>query len=79
MTTTIPVTSQEVRANRGAVRGLRQAVMVAGPDALTYLQGQLSQDIDRLAPSETAWSLLLQPQGKISAWVRGIWTWAPLP
>lgn len=67
MTTT---TSQMVRAHRGAVCGLREAVLVEGPDALVYLQGQMSQDLERLAPNEVAWSLLLHPQGKISAWLR---------
>lgn len=63
-------TTLAIRSHRGAVRGLREAVMVEGPDALSFLQGQLSQDIERLAPNETGWTLLLQPQGKISAWCR---------
>lgn len=48
----------------------RDVIRVSGPDALTYLQGQLSQDLDALAVGDSAFSLLLQPQGKIDAWLR---------
>ena len=63
-------TTATVRAGRGAVADQRQAVVVAGPEAESFLQGQLSQDISALAPGEVAWSLLLQPAGKISARLR---------
>jgi folate-binding protein YgfZ len=43
---------------------------VAGPDAAGYLQGQLSQDVAALAPGGWAWALVLQPQGKLDAFVR---------
>jgi folate-binding protein YgfZ len=59
-----------VRAGVGAIAGLRQAVMAEGPEAESFLQGQLSQDIASMAPHESRWSLLLHPQGKISAWLR---------
>lgn len=45
-------------------------VRVAGPDAVSFLQGQLSQDVTAIAVGGSAWSLLLQPQGKVVAWVR---------
>jgi folate-binding protein YgfZ len=48
----------------------RDVLRVAGPDAESFLQGQLSQDIAALAPSESAWSFVLQPQGKVDALVR---------
>src|SRR5581483_9132051 len=48
----------------------RDAVRVAGPEAATYLQGQLSQDVEALAPGASAWTLVLQPQGRIDAWGR---------
>ena len=48
----------------------RDFVMVHGPDAATYLQGQLSQDVAALAVGASTWSLLLQPQGKVDALVR---------
>ena len=43
---------------------------VTGTDAATYLQGQISQDVDAVAPGASAWSLVLAPQGKVNAWFR---------
>jgi len=54
----------------GWVELARDVVRVSGPAAVTYLHGQLSQDIEGLAVGASAWSLVLQPQGKIDAWVR---------
>ena len=48
----------------------REVVRVQGPDALTYLQGQVSQDVLGLAVGASAWSFVLQPQGKVDAWFR---------
>jgi folate-binding protein YgfZ len=48
----------------------RDVVDVAGPDAVSFLQGQLSQDVAGLAPGTSAWSLLLAPNGKVVAWLR---------
>ena len=48
----------------------RDVVRVAGPDARSFLQGQLSQDVDAVAVGGSAWSLILQPQGKVDAFVR---------
>ncbi len=48
----------------------RDVVQVSGTDAATYLQGQLSQDIAALAIGESAFSLLLAPQGKVEAYLR---------
>ena len=48
----------------------RDTVRVAGPDALTYLQSQISQDISGLGDGESAYSFVLQPMGKIEALVR---------
>ena len=48
----------------------RETVRVAGPDAAAYLQGQISQDVDALVIGEPAWSLVLQPTGKVDAWFR---------
>ncbi len=47
------------------------ALEVAGPDAASYLQGQLSQDVEGIPLGDTAMSLLLAPTGKIIAvcWV----------
>jgi folate-binding protein YgfZ len=48
----------------------RDFVQVTGTDAATFLQGQLSQDIGRLSVGDAVWSFLLQPQGKVDAWLR---------
>ena len=42
-----------------------------GPDAVSYLQGIVSQDIEGLAPGQAARSFLLEPRGKLDAllWV----------
>ncbi len=50
----------------------RDVVQVAGPDAATFLQSQLSQDIRPLSVGQSAWSFLLQPTGKIEVMLR-IW------
>ena len=48
----------------------RDYVRVQGPDAVAFLQGQLSQDVEALQRGESAMSFLLQPQGKVDAYVR---------
>jgi folate-binding protein YgfZ len=59
-----------LRADVGAVWLARDFVQVAGPEAEAYLQGQLSQDVAAIATGSSAWSFLLQPQGKVDALVR---------
>jgi folate-binding protein YgfZ len=54
----------------GAVWLPRDVVRVSGPDALAFLDGQLSQDINALSAGDAAYSLLLQPQGKVVALLR---------
>ncbi len=48
----------------------RDVVRVLGPDALKFLQGQLSQDVDALGVGTSSWTFVLQPQGKVDAWAR---------
>ena len=48
----------------------RDFVRVSGADAASFLQGQISQDIDEVRARGSAWSFLLQPQGKVDAWLR---------
>ena len=48
----------------------RDVVLVRGADATSFLQGQLSQDVAGLEVGQSAFSLLLQPQGKVDAWLR---------
>jgi folate-binding protein YgfZ len=54
------------------VKARRQldVVSVSGPEAETYLQGQLSQNVATMAVGDCRYSLLLQPQGHIVAWFR---------
>jgi len=48
----------------------RDTVRAEGADAGAYLQGQISQDVESLTDGATAWSLLLQPTGKLVSWFR---------
>ena len=59
-----------LRRDVGAVWLPRDVLDLRGPDAITYLQGQLSQDVAALGVGESALSFLLQPQGKVDALVR---------
>ncbi|MEO7555766.1 MAG: glycine cleavage T C-terminal barrel domain-containing protein [Acidimicrobiales bacterium] len=43
---------------------------MSGEDTITFLQGQLSQDIAALNVGSSAWTLLLEPNGKVTAWMR---------
>jgi folate-binding protein YgfZ len=52
----------------------RDVVVVEGPDAASFLQGQLSQDVAALPVDEAALSFVLQPQGKVDALVRVVRT-----
>jgi tRNA-modifying protein YgfZ len=59
-----------LRRGAGAFRAGRDVLAVRGPDAEAYLQGQLSQDVAALAVGASADSLLLEPDGKLSALLR---------
>ena len=59
-----------LRDTAGAVWLPRDFVRVTGPDASSFLQGQLSQDLEAVTSGASALSLLLQPQGKVDALVR---------
>lgn len=48
----------------------RDFVMVEGADALSYLHSQVSQDVQPLAVGASAWTLLLQPTGKVNVLAR---------
>ncbi len=51
-------------------RTTRDVLTVAGPEAVTWLQGQLSQDVAAIAPGESRWTFILAPQGKVDGWGR---------
>lgn len=64
----------EYRALRNAaaiVESTHDLVLVDGPDAVTFLQGILSQDVQAMSPGVVARSFLLNPNGKLTAllWV----------
>ena len=40
-------------------------VRVSGPEAASFLQGVLTQDVETLAPLQARYGALLTPQGKI--------------
>ncbi len=48
----------------------RDVVTLTGPDTLTYLQGQLSQDVAAMEVGDAAPSFVLQPTGKVDTWLR---------
>jgi len=50
----------------------RDVIEVRGPDARTFLQGQVSQDVLALTEGDSTWSFLLQPSGKVDALIR-VW------
>jgi folate-binding protein YgfZ len=70
----VDVTSDYLALRRdvAATRVHREVVRAFGPDAATFLQGQLSADVAGLRAGEWVWSLLLDPQGKLVARVR-VW------
>lgn len=50
----------------------RDVLSVAGPDAIKFLQGQLSADIEAMEVGQSATALLLEPTGKLG-WVLRVW------
>ena len=67
-----PAAEERAFADAAAVvdRCARGAVLVDGPDAMTFLQSLLSQDIAGLADGQGVHALLLQPQGKLDSDLR---------
>jgi tRNA-modifying protein YgfZ len=61
---------EALRTGSGAVRLARDVLELRGPDAQSYLQGQLSQDVTALELGGSVDSLLLAPDGKIVALLR---------
>jgi tRNA-modifying protein YgfZ len=59
-----------LRATAAAHQLPRDVVVVSGPDAASYLQGQASQELESLPLGASAESLLLSPQGKVEAFLR---------
>jgi len=60
-----------LREAAATVRPAHELVWVRGPDAVSFLDGLLSQDIAGMAEGEVARSFLLEPRGKLASllWV----------
>ena len=54
----------------GAVVRQLDVIEVEGPEAVSFLDGQLSQAVAAMGAGSSAWSFVLQPQGKVVALVR---------
>lgn len=65
-----------LRERVGAAHVRRDVVRVVGTDAVSYLQGQVSQDLEGLTPGVPSWALVLEPGGRVDAWVR-VWAAGP--
>lgn len=72
VTTTELLREQERALIEGAGALVRHfdLVDVTGEQAVKFLDGQLSQDIGAIQVGSSAWSFVLQPQGKVVALVR---------
>src|SRR6185503_9844767 len=51
-------------------RSARGKVLVSGPDAAEYLQGQLTSDVEALAPGEGQYAALLDRKGHMQSDMR---------
>lgn len=50
--------------------GVRDVVVVEGPDAQTYLHSQVSQDLTGMTVGEQRWTFVLEPSGKVQSLAR---------
>lgn len=48
----------------------RDVVTIEGPDAVTYLHSQVTQDVASMAVGDERWTFVLEPTGKIVALAR---------
>ena len=62
--------AQALRRGLAAHHLPRDLLRASGPDAVSFLQGQLSQDVAVLVVGGSAVSLVLQPQGKVDGFLR---------
>lgn len=58
---TAPITSSPIVA----VLPHRAVLAISGADRHTFLQGLVSNDVDRVTPEQAVWAAFLTPQGKI--------------
>jgi folate-binding protein YgfZ len=72
-----------LREEAGFVQRRRAILKVAGPDAAEYVQGQLTNDVEALAPNAGCYAALLDRKGHIRADMRVLqlesgWLWLDL-
>jgi folate-binding protein YgfZ len=48
----------------------REVLRAHGPDVVSFLHGQVTQDVEKIGVGESAWSFILQPHGKVDGFVR---------
>jgi folate-binding protein YgfZ len=60
----------EPLADIDRILGPRDTVVVEGPDAWSYLQSQVSQDLLGIEVDAQLWTLVLDPTGKIESFAR---------
>lgn len=70
MTLSLDQTEAALAGGVVAFESERDTIEVVGPDAASYLQGQISQDVQGLGVGASAWSFVLAPQGKVDGWFR---------
>ncbi len=51
----------EARHHRAEIRA---AIRIAGPDARAFLQGIVSNDVEKVSPQRAVYAAFLTPQGK---------------
>ena len=49
---------------------MSDVVIIEGPDAASYLQGQITQDVRPLADGAATWTLVLEPNGRVHSLAR---------
>lgn len=54
------------RGGTGTLTGASGILWLEGADAVSFLQGIISQDVEAMAPGSVARSLLLEPRGKLT-------------
>jgi tRNA-modifying protein YgfZ len=59
-----------LRHHAGAVWLRRDVVRARGAEVASYLQGQVSQDVDAIAVGQSAYTWVLQPHGKVDVLAR---------
>jgi folate-binding protein YgfZ len=60
----------ELPTDLDRILGARDVVAVEGPDALTYLHSQVSQDLNDMSVGEQRWTFVLEPTGKVESLAR---------